>query len=86
MQETSSMEAEDERPAPLGYFRKREFPVRYQRLHHFASVRVLPRLELEVISFTPAIAPSERSSGVATVAAMVSWVGAGQTGADRDRR
>ena len=45
---------------------------------------VLPRMEREVISVTPAIAPSDRSSGVATVAAMVSGAGPGQAGADRD--
>ena len=41
-------------------------------------MRVLPRLEFEVISFTPAIAPSARSSGVATVAAMVSGAAPGR--------
>ena len=34
--------------------------------------RVLPKDELEVISFTPAMAPKARSKGVATVDAMVS--------------
>ncbi len=41
-------------------------------------MRVLPMLELEVISLTPAIAPSARSSGVATVAAMVSGLAPGR--------
>lgn len=41
-------------------------------------MRVLPRLELDVISLTPAIAPSARSSGVATVAAMVSGLAPGR--------
>ncbi len=41
-------------------------------------MRVLPCVELEVISFTPAIAPSARSSGVATVAAMVSGLAPGR--------
>ena len=35
-------------------------------------MRVLPRELLEVISFTPAMRPSERSSGVATEDAIVS--------------
>jgi len=39
--------------------------------------RVLPCDENEVISVTPAIAPSARSSGVATVAAMVSGLAPG---------
>ena len=41
-------------------------------------MRVLPMLELDVISLTPAIAPSARSSGVATVAAMVSGAAPGK--------
>ena len=41
-------------------------------------MRVLPRLELDVISFTPAIAPKALSSGVATVAAMVSGAAPGR--------
>ena len=41
-------------------------------------MRVLPMLELEVISLTPAIAPRARSSGVATVAAMVSGAAPGR--------
>ena len=41
-------------------------------------MRVLPKLELDVISLTPAIAPSERSSGVATVAAIDSGLAPGR--------
>ena len=41
-------------------------------------MRVLPSDELEVISVTPAIAPNARSSGVATVAAMVSGLAPGR--------
>ena len=49
------------------------------RLRSNCSVmRVLPCEELEVISFTPAMAPSVRSSGVATVAAMVSGLAPGR--------
>ena len=40
--------------------------------------RVLPWDERDVISVTPAIAPSARSSGVATVAAMVSGLAPGR--------
>ena len=41
-------------------------------------MEVLPRMEREVISVTPAMAPSDRSSGVATVAAMVSGLAPGR--------
>ena len=40
--------------------------------------RLLPSEELEVIWVTPAIAPSARSKGVATVAAMVSGLAPGR--------
>ena len=40
--------------------------------------RVLPWAELDVISVTPAMAPNARSSGVATVAAMVSGLAPGR--------
>ena len=39
---------------------------------------VLPRMEREVISLTPAMEPSARSSGVATVAATVSGLAPGR--------
>ena len=42
------------------------------------TMRVLPSVELEVISLTPAMAPSARSSGVAMVAAMVSGLAPGK--------
>jgi hypothetical protein len=42
-----------------------------------STTRVLPSEEDDVISLTPAMAPSERSSGVATVAAMVSGLAPG---------
>ena len=42
-----------------------------------AVTLVLPKDEREVISFTPAIVPSTRSRGVATVAAMVSGLAPG---------
>ena len=49
------------------------------RLRSNCSVtRVLPCVEREVISVTPAMAPSARSSGVATVAAMVSGLAPGR--------
>jgi len=41
-------------------------------------LRVLPWAELDVISVTPAMAPNARSSGVATVAAMVSGLAPGR--------
>ena len=47
-------------------------------MHNRHDPRVLPMLELEVISLTPAIAPRARSSGVATVAAMVSGAAPGR--------
>ena len=39
---------------------------------------VLPRMDREVISLTPAMEPSARSSGVATVAATVSGLAPGR--------
>ena len=42
------------------------------------------RTDDDVISVTPAIRPSERSSGVATVAAIVSGLAPGRLGADVD--
>ena len=42
-----------------------------------STTRVWPSELLEVISVTPAILPSARSSGVATVAAMVSGLAPG---------
>src|SRR5215510_461471 len=45
---------------------------------NWSTTRVEPRLEDEVISLTPAMRPSCRSSGVATVAAMVSGFAPGR--------
>ncbi|TWG86304.1 hypothetical protein L602_002100000930 [Cupriavidus gilardii J11] len=42
-----------------------------------STIRVEPSELLDVISLTPAIEPSARSSGVATVAAMVSGLAPG---------
>mgnify|MGYP007029159717 CR=1 FL=1 len=41
-------------------------------------MRVLPWDEVDVISLTPAMLPKARSSGVATVAAMVSGLAPGK--------
>ena len=57
------------------------------RLRSNCSVMLVePSDEREVISVTPAMLPSARSSGVATVAAIVSGLAPGSDGADRDGR
>ena len=49
-------------------------------------IRAEPIADCEVISLTSAIVPSRRSSGVATLDAIVVGLRAGEAGLDRDRR
>jgi hypothetical protein len=71
------LEGSNARAALIAACTSRAAPSMSRESSNCRVTRVLPSELLEVISVTPAMRPSERSSGIATVAAIVSGLAPG---------